>query len=77
MTDTDRLNFLESHPAYHLELRKHRWSCVAMTSYEYETFKTARDAIDDAIKGSSFHCESTTLVTASFKFTKSELRSLK
>jgi hypothetical protein len=53
MTDKDRIDFLESHPANRLEMRKHRWSCVAFTNYEYQTFKTAREAIDDAIRGAA------------------------
>ena len=48
--DADRLNWLEEHPAWRLEMRKQRWSCVALTNYEYLTFKTPREAIDNAMK---------------------------
>ena len=49
ITDTDRLNFLQLNPALTLRCHKKRWSLVGLTNYEYEVFKTVREAIDDAI----------------------------
>ena len=50
--DAERMNFIESHAATNaLEWnRKSKWTYHrTFTSYEYQTFKSAREAIDAAI----------------------------
>jgi hypothetical protein len=66
--DASRIEFLQSHPAYRLEMRKSRWSCVAFANYEYLTFKTAREAIDHASADSTH----VTCATLNVTMTKQE-----
>ena len=47
--DTKRLEFIEANPSMILTTRKGYWSFNGFTSYEYETFRTLRGAIDFAI----------------------------
>lgn len=49
MTDTERLDFIEKNPNLPLRHYKQHWSMIGFSSYEYGVFKTAREAIDDAI----------------------------
>jgi len=44
--DTERLDFIETNPNLRLTYHKKRWALIGMTGYEYEVFKTAREAID-------------------------------
>lgn len=44
--DTARFNFIEANPTKSLRYHKKRWAFVGLTSYEYETYSTAREAID-------------------------------
>ena len=46
--DSERLNFLQSNPQLRLNCSKGRWSLMSFTNYEYEVFKTVREAIDSA-----------------------------
>ena len=47
--DAERLDFLESaYPHKSLRYKSKRWSLVGFTSYEFETHKTLRAAIDSA-----------------------------
>lgn len=48
LLDAARLDFIEANPNLRLNYRKKHWSLVGMTSYEYEVFKTLREAIDAA-----------------------------
>lgn len=53
ITDETRMAWLEKNLAdWDLRLHKKRWSCYKkMTSYEYNTYKTMREAIDAAMNG--------------------------
>lgn len=47
--DAERLNFIEAHPEKSLRFHKKHWSFVGFTNYEYDVFRTAREAVDSAI----------------------------
>jgi hypothetical protein len=47
--DAERLNFIQANPKLRLCNYKRRWALVGLTNYEYDTFKTVREAIDAAI----------------------------
>jgi len=49
--DEIRLNWLEQNTDWTLRFYKKRWSCTRITSYEYNTYKTMREAIDAAMNG--------------------------
>ena len=51
ISDEMRLDWLEKNTDFSLNFRKKRWSCTRLTSYEYNTYKTMREAIDAAING--------------------------
>lgn len=48
-SDSSRINFVEAHPEMNLRKYKNHWSFVGFTNYEYPTFKTLREAIDEAM----------------------------
>lgn len=50
-SDEMRLDWLEKNTDFSLNFRKNRWSCTRLTSYEYNTYKTMREAIDAAMNG--------------------------
>lgn len=50
-SDEIRLNWLEKNTNFSLRFHKKRWSCTRPTNYEYNTYKTMREAIDAAING--------------------------
>jgi hypothetical protein len=47
--DTARLDFIESHPEMRLSRHKKHWSIQGFTNYQYDVFKTLREAIDAAL----------------------------
>ena len=51
ISDEMRLDWLEKNTDFSLNFRKKRWSCTRLTSYEYNTYKTMREAIDSAMNG--------------------------
>lgn len=51
MTDTELLNWLEQHPEFSLRHHKKRWTCSTFTNYEYNAYKTIREAIEAAANG--------------------------
>ena len=51
MSDTERLDWLEQHPEFTLRKHKGHWGCTKFTNYEYNVYKTIREAIDAAING--------------------------
>ncbi len=51
MSDEMRLNWLEQNTDFSLNFHKKRWSCIRFTNYEYNTYKTMREAIDAAMNG--------------------------
>ena len=52
LADRERLNFIEAHPEMNLRKHKKHWSFIGFTNYEYDVFKTLREAIDNARKQS-------------------------
>ncbi len=49
--DKKRLDWLEENTNFSLNFRKNRWSCAKPTNYEYNAYKTMREAIDAAMNG--------------------------
>ena len=48
-TDRELLDFVAAHPEMTLRHHKRRWSFVGFKNYEYDAFKTPREAIAAAI----------------------------
>lgn len=48
-SDTERIDFLEQNPEYRLVKHRKQWMCCPFSNYEFNTYPTARAAIDAAI----------------------------
>lgn len=50
-TDTERINWIENNPNYIIRsIKNKKWACItSFTQYEYNVYKTLREAIDAAM----------------------------